>query len=540
MARKFNGSTDRINVDTALLQPNLFTGTFSLAVWVKGAAQANTGIYSEGQTGATSQFWWIGPDSTATSKMRWSPTNGPAAYVTSATVFDSTWHHYALVVTNNTYWVYVDGVLDGGPTNISAAQVGPSGLGRATIGALGRSTFGNFFTGQIAHLATWGNRPLTAEEVRMLARGVHLPSAYQPTNYWQLSGPDGVTARSLGRRRNHGTLVGTTFSADVPPLVGRTQPSIWGQRYARWRVPELALPFINSVATVYTPSLIGTLDVPFIASTTTVYTPSLGGTVTVPFIASTTSVYTPSLVGALAVPFIGSVTSVYTPALTGAGTDVNVPFIASSTNVYAPGLPYVASAGVILVVPDDSPYQTPSQALSGVIVVAADAPATAGPYTPNSGSIILRAGSPTQPSLIQPTSGVITVAADQPHQAGSYIPNTGQIFLRADAPTVTPFATTAGVIHVKGDAPLETPVTSVPGRIILAGGPHVSYPLVATSGVIVLKAGDADFAHVGYILNQSGIIRLRSDVPVVTPLTEPPPPPPPPPPGTGLAISGTA
>lgn len=190
MARSFNGSSDRIGMNSAIVKPNWFTDSYSLSVWVKAAAQSNTGVYSEGNTTTNTQFWWIGPDSTSTSKMRWTGNNQPAAYITTATMFDSTWHHYALAVGSAAFSVYVDGVRDGG-TAITSGQTGISGTAAnlATLGSLGRTTYTNFFSGSIAELGIWTSKTLSLDDAKSLADGL---SAVRlgPTHYWPLWGVD--------------------------------------------------------------------------------------------------------------------------------------------------------------------------------------------------------------------------------------------------------------------------------------------------------------------------------------------------------------
>ncbi len=360
MARRFNGSSDRIIVDDARLQPNLFSESHCCAVWVKGAAQANTGVYSEGQLASTSNFWWFGPDSTATSKMRWSVTNGPTAYVTSATVFDNTWHHWALVVTNHTYFVYVDGVLDGSG-NITSTQTGAGPLGHGTIGALGRTTPGNFFTGQIAHLAHWRNTVLSAEQIRMLARG-HLPSQYDPTNYWPLTGPEGNTAPSLGKRHNHGTLVGTTLTGDNPPVYPRPA-------HRRYYVPQQHVPFATAfngkatfaaVVTAYqriVSSLTGT-------STLSVTLSTFAGGSTVPI--SSTLAGTSSFTVKLSQPHLYPLfdgTSTFTVSITEAGaphiiaTFAGVGTLTFGEDLGPPGLRLSQAVFEVLGSPDNVPVR---------------------------------------------------------------------------------------------------------------------------------------------------------------------------------------
>ncbi len=232
MARKFNGASDSIIVDAALTSPSWWQDRFgrTYAFWIKAAAaQSNVFMYSEGVIGNNNDFWGLSIVSGGTNQLRWSGgTNFNTIGATStAVIADSTWHHCALTIdtsgnpptTGNRFNMYVDGVLDQTGVMTSAN----SGGGTTTLAAIGglrrATTQTNFVNALLAHFAIW-NRTLSAEEVRMLARG-HLPSQFDPQNYWALTGPDTNVARSTGRRRNHGTLVGTTVSGDTPPVIPR-------------------------------------------------------------------------------------------------------------------------------------------------------------------------------------------------------------------------------------------------------------------------------------------------------------------------------
>lgn len=355
--------------------------------------------------------------------------------------------------------------------------------------------------------------------------------------------------------------------------------------YALALVPAIPVPFIASVTAVYDPALVGVLGVPFISSVTALYDPTLQDNVNVPFISSVTAVYDPDVVapyiypsfiasnttvyaltlqGNLDVPFIGSNTTLYTPTLTAASSDVNVPFIASATAVYAPGLwgPIIAPSGVVNLTAD-APTVYPIQLLfadqigvialqsdganvshitaltSGVITLAADPPQI-GPNIAESGVVALKADPPAVAGSVKPPSGVIAVKADPPLPLGAVKPPAGVVKLSADPPTVIPIQAPSGSITLKGSPPANIyPQQAAGGRIILAGSsPPYMTPTSVPSGVLALKADSPTMAHATIILQQSGIIRLKSDVPIVIPLTEPPPNPPPLE-GTGVKLSGT-
>lgn len=212
MARTFNGTSDKIAVNGAGVGPNWFSDSYALSVWVKGGSgHGNTGVYSEGVTTNNNAFWWIGPDSTTTTVMRWTGgTSGgtPSGIKTTATVFDSTWHNYVLSVTANTYWIYVDGTLDS-TANIGATFGGMGTPTRATIGALGRSSYTSFFNGSIEEFAIWTGSNLSAAAAKAISNGLPA-SLLAPTHYWPVWGQDSPEPDIGTGTHTTGTLTGTT------------------------------------------------------------------------------------------------------------------------------------------------------------------------------------------------------------------------------------------------------------------------------------------------------------------------------------------
>lgn len=209
MARSFNGTSDLIAVDGAVLNPTFSTSTFTVAGWLNGAAQQNKALYSEGRAATAAFFYLATQNGTPNNKFLCATSSG--AFATStAVICDSTWHHVAVTFDGSGNWVmYVDGVSD----KTGHTVFGNLSLDRATLGALRRSTTGNWFAGGLAHWATW-TRTLAAQEIVSLHNGM-LPSLLGPTHYWPLWGADSPEPDLGNGTHGAGTLTGTGFVSGV-------------------------------------------------------------------------------------------------------------------------------------------------------------------------------------------------------------------------------------------------------------------------------------------------------------------------------------
>lgn len=220
MARSFvTGSSTKIVANAAHLF--LPTNAFSVSLWVNGAALTTAGLYTEGNNASTRNFFVVFTDSTTGSHARIEVENNSGILIlditSTATICDATWHHvcYTQDASAN-YALYIDGSSDKSGSYTPSTFTTPNLL---TIGALGRTTYSNFFTGVISEVANW-SRQLNAGEVKSLAAG--LPASHLgPNHYWPLLGrdspePDYGTAANVT-----GTLTGTAFASG-----GRVSPNL--------------------------------------------------------------------------------------------------------------------------------------------------------------------------------------------------------------------------------------------------------------------------------------------------------------------------
>lgn len=285
---------------------------------------------------------------------------------------------------------------------------------------------------------------------------------------------------------------------------------------AKNRVSQVAVEVLQSRAVAR--------DVPFIGSTTTPYTPLLNGAISLDFIASVTALYTPTLQGYVTVPFIGSSTALYTPTLVHGSTQVDVPFIASATVVYGMALPTEVPSATLVLASDGADIY-PLAGENASLQLLADDPQLSGAIQAESGALSFGADAPSLLNFTTPASGVLILRGEPPHLFASTKPSSGRLLLKGDAPTIYPLAAPSGKMALAATGPLIVPTPSAAGRLLFAAQAPTVYPLTAPSGSIVFKAGNPTLSNASYIFEESGILRLRSDIPIVTPLTEPTPPP---------------
>lgn len=186
MARTFNGTSDQIAADAAAQYSN--AAAFSVSFWVKAAAAAQGHVvFSEGLSSLSQTFCYF---QTNSAKLMAVGRYNNTLYLspsTTATVFDSTWHHaiYAQGASRD-YQFYVDGVADASGTFSSVTAFTADRVGMGVLRYFS-GTFG-FLAGTLAEVATF-SRKLTAGEAQSLASGL-LASHLGPTHYWPLWGID--------------------------------------------------------------------------------------------------------------------------------------------------------------------------------------------------------------------------------------------------------------------------------------------------------------------------------------------------------------
>lgn len=188
-AVQFNGSNQYLRLEHAFDNaatgfPIYRAGSYTVAMWVKGAPQQGKSVFSEGSSTANNPLLALqtGPAGLTSKFSVLVRTDGGGALVnnvvSSNVVFDSTWHHVAWVEDNGSAKLYVDGNLDG--ANYSYTRGGTLSMDRTHLGSLVRSTPLNYFNGSVDDLAIW-ERALTQSEVQqVMANGVSTPVPVLP------------------------------------------------------------------------------------------------------------------------------------------------------------------------------------------------------------------------------------------------------------------------------------------------------------------------------------------------------------------------
>lgn len=199
-------------------------GSYTIAMWVKGAAQTNRYLYSEAYTNVTASPTPANPNNPIfiiqtgnaanTSKVDVIIRNDTGGIfinhlVSTTVVFDNTWHHIAWVDDRGSVRLYVDGNLDG--ANFNYTPSGTLSFNTAAIGTLVRAVAppaANNFSGQMDDVALW-ERALTQAEVQQVKNSsiaTPIPSlppyiATQPASATRFIS-DRVTllARAVGQR----------------------------------------------------------------------------------------------------------------------------------------------------------------------------------------------------------------------------------------------------------------------------------------------------------------------------------------------------
>lgn len=205
--------------DTGL--PIYGAGSYTIAMWVKGAGQTNRYLFSEGNLGHVNPvlLFRSGTANPLTNRLSVLLRNnrGQALInnvVSTNAVFDNNWHHIAWVDDRGSVKLYIDGVLDGASANSAFNYIRAHGdvhLNTTTVGTLVQSnntaTFGtvqpavataNVFNGQIDEVATW-ERALSQDEVNQVrTNGVYTPGTAIPARAVALTKVPANTTKRQG------------------------------------------------------------------------------------------------------------------------------------------------------------------------------------------------------------------------------------------------------------------------------------------------------------------------------------------------------
>lgn len=237
-SRDFGSSANSyyVKITDSGTAPTAFQGignndAFTIACWIKPGTDAGNGdsywfpartiveLRKEGGAGTTAAFAF--GLSNPTAGQRYLRIGRADNYVTSneaknsnTLLTNSAWSHVAVVINNDDYTLYVNGISDGSGSFTTAT--GDCSVGTATanffIGARTTNTgaVSNEFDGKIADLRIY-NAAKTGTEIGNLAAGTDVSSAL--IGWWFLNADDVSDYSAEG---NGGTNVSTIFSTDGP------------------------------------------------------------------------------------------------------------------------------------------------------------------------------------------------------------------------------------------------------------------------------------------------------------------------------------
>ncbi len=157
-------------------------GSYTICMWVKGTNQTAKYLYTEGNLASAATLFVLQTGNAAANNAKLDVVIRTDAnttlmnhVVSTAVVFDNTWHHIAWVDENGRARLYVDGQLD--VANFNYTRSGAFTLSSSAIGTLVRNTISStaVFNGQIDDVAIW-ERPLSPAEIEMVrTNGITTP-----------------------------------------------------------------------------------------------------------------------------------------------------------------------------------------------------------------------------------------------------------------------------------------------------------------------------------------------------------------------------
>jgi hypothetical protein len=173
---------------------------YSITLWVNanGLGQSDRRFFAESSTNFTNPLFTFGTQATgATAVVRVYIRNNAGGVLldrqSSRSVLDGTWHHFVWTETNGLGKLYIDGTLD--ETDFTYARTNLT-LDQTVLGAIVRSTVGNYFAGALDEVALW-NRVLTFTEIQEIrANGIPAPLAPTPPAITQDPVSQSVLTRS--------------------------------------------------------------------------------------------------------------------------------------------------------------------------------------------------------------------------------------------------------------------------------------------------------------------------------------------------------
>ncbi len=200
-ALAFNG-IDQLAVYNKLVENGLpisrsFAFTVSFWARAEGAGQNDRRAFSEGSLTSNNPLFTFGTGNSTDPAVQPFPhvflrnLGGTALvdYRAPTPVFDDTWRHVALVDTNGSFAVYVDGVLDSTRTYLRSDAPDET----VSIGGIQRAAASHWLQGVVDELGLW-NRALTVAEIQRLQTAAVVPPVVKSAPFFtrEPAPPSGV------------------------------------------------------------------------------------------------------------------------------------------------------------------------------------------------------------------------------------------------------------------------------------------------------------------------------------------------------------
>lgn len=189
--------------------PSYSTNGYSVSMWVykpdgTTAFQNDVRVFSESSTNNNTPLFTIGTTSAETTSakiyIRNDANHELLNRASTRPVFDGVWHHILWVDNNGVAKLYIDGVLD--ETDFTYTPEGTLSLDTTSVGAIVRTSVGNYIYCDVDELAVW-NRGLSYTEVQEV-RNNGVPPPLAPT-------PPEITLQPVGTN----VFTGSTVSFSV-------------------------------------------------------------------------------------------------------------------------------------------------------------------------------------------------------------------------------------------------------------------------------------------------------------------------------------
>jgi hypothetical protein len=214
---KFNGTSNRVDVGTALVSENI-----TMSAWVK----ADTPWVNDTRVVVSNSYWGAAANrvgfhlmlqSNGTPASRYqTQADGVSVWsVTGTTNITGAWHHLTYVKEGTKISVVVDGKEEASRNDMPASITGLAILSQIRIGC--NTSNARFFSGLIDEVRIW-NHALTLAEIQESMSHELRGTEEGLVGYWKFNEGQGTTAFDSASNSHNGTLVGATWTTETAPI----------------------------------------------------------------------------------------------------------------------------------------------------------------------------------------------------------------------------------------------------------------------------------------------------------------------------------